>query len=149
MAAWVRVHRVLRLANPLRVWAWDAGCGEYGLDCLREPRMFREAAVVATPWDGHWPGIERGSYADALAHVGRVRFLMESGWDDPIELDVGAPVLNYDGPAWKVIDGNHRLAAAALRGDEHILVSVAGQLDHGAFLLGVTEEALLESGEGE
>ena len=103
---------------------------------------------VAAPWSGGWVGVEAGSQAEAQAHLGRIRYLMEFGWDDAIEIDVGAPVLNYGGPAWKVTDGNHRLVAAALRGDEHILVSVAGQVDYAAELLGVTEEALLE-GEAE
>lgn len=147
MAAWVSVHRVLRLANPLQVWPWDGRCASFGRDCLNQPRMFAEAPLVGVAWDGQWDGIEPGSYREALAHVGRVRYLMQFGWDDAIELDVGIPVLNYSGPEWKVIDGNHRLAAAALRGDEHILVTVGGQLDHATALLGVTEEALTEFGE--
>jgi hypothetical protein len=72
-------------------------------------------------------------------HMGRVRFLAAHGWSDPIEIDVGVPCLGYAGPSWPVIDGNHRLWAAALRGDDFIAVDIAGQVDHAARLLGVPE----------
>jgi hypothetical protein len=62
---------------------------------------------------------------------------------DAIEVDVGCPVLGYGGPKWPVTDGNHRLAAAIVRNDAFISVDVAGQLDHAASLLGVSERALM------
>jgi hypothetical protein len=144
MAAWVSVHRVLRLANPLQSWPWDAVPTGTQCSCLADGQLVRTAQPVAAAWSGGWVGIEPGSQHEAISHLGRIRYLMERGWDDAIEIDVGIPVMQYHGPKWKVLDGNHRLAAAALRGDEHILVTVAGQLDHAAELLGVSEEALLE-----
>lgn len=66
-----------------------------------------------------------------------VRYLAEHGWSDPIEVDIGVPCIGYAGPAWPVLDGNHRVWAAALRGDRFIEADIAGQVDHAARLFRV------------
>ncbi len=96
--------------------------------------MLKTAPEIGEPVPGH---------CGALEHVGRIRYLARHGWSDPIELDVGVPCLGYDGPQWPVTDGNHRLWAAALRGDVSITVDVAGQADHAAMLLGVPEAVIV------
>jgi len=59
-------------------------------------------------------------------HERRVAYLYVHGWDDPIELDVG--VAGFDtGSSYPVYDGNHRIAAAVLRGDSHILANCSGE----------------------
>lgn len=95
--------------------------------------MLANAAEVAQPV---------GANALAADHIGRVRYLARCGWHDPIELDVGVPCLGYPGPSWPVTDGNHRLCAATLRSDEFITADVAGQVDHAAELLGVSESEI-------
>ncbi len=51
-------------------------------------------------------------------------------------IDVGVPALNCY-VRWPLTDGNHRLAAAVIRGDIHIEASVAGDIDYAATLFGV------------
>lgn len=79
-------------------------------------------------------------------HVERVAHLVVNPTDDPIELDVGVPVLNYF-PKWVVTDGNHRLAAAFYRGDETIKASITGQVDYIEDLLGVSQSSF-NAGQG-
>lgn len=49
-----------------------------------------------------------------------------NGWNDPITLDVGLPWAPGYREPWVVADGNHRLYAAILRGDSHILAVLGG-----------------------
>jgi len=69
-------------------------------------------------------------------HAGRIAYLVLNEAADPIEVDVGVPVLRY-WPDWIVLDGNHRLAAAIYSGRSHIAAEVAGQLDYAEELFGV------------
>lgn len=121
----------MRIANPLRDWPW--ACQAPSSDELK--LLLMNAQLEPEP-----------VHTDECAsrHAGRIRYLAESGWSDAIMLDVGIPILGYIGPDWPVTDGNHRLAAASLRGDKTIDVDVSGQLSHAADLLGVTEEYLLD-----
>ena len=130
MSTKVPLRRVLRLCDPRSKWPWN--CPAPDADCLA--RLLGEAAYVSEPI---------GTNARAVDHIGRVRYLAKHGWSDAIELDVGVPCLGYAGPDWPVTDGNHRLWAAAVRGDELIDVDIAGQVDHAAQLLGVSEDQII------
>ncbi|MCI2810347.1 MULTISPECIES: hypothetical protein [Alcaligenaceae] len=55
-------------------------------------------------------------------HVARVATLAITGWDEPITIDLRAC-----SRAWPMTDGNHRLAAAILRGDMFISAFVLGE----------------------
>lgn len=65
-------------------------------------------------------------------NTSRIAYLIQNGWSDteadpkPITVDVG--MSGYT-PQELVIDGNHRIAAAKLRGDEEIKISVMGDVD--------------------
>lgn len=61
-------------------------------------------------------------YPDGRKHAERVAWLALNGWIDAISVD--ASLLESD--KWAIEDGNHRLAAAALRGDEEIEVWIGG-----------------------
>jgi len=61
-------------------------------------------------------------------HVERIAYLVRHGWEDPIEMDLGIPTLQYV-PLWPIEDGHHRFAAALYRGDDTILVDAAGETD--------------------
>jgi len=65
-------------------------------------------------------------------HARRVAYLAHAGWDDGICVDVGVPDMGCH-----IIDGNHRLAAAFIRGDQDILVEPCGSLDYFTELFGV------------
>lgn len=75
--------------------------------------------------------------------VFRIAFLARHGWppaaDDPEPVLVDVGLGNYM-PTWPILDGNHRLAAAMVRGDTHLEVSVQGDWDRGLLVLveGVT-----------
>ena len=122
--------RVAALANPLTDWPWDC---EGPCDEGEFRALVSVAAPVSTPV---------GRSGTAAEHAGRVRFLMAQGWDDPRAIAVGIPAVGYWGPSWPVTDGNHRLAAALIRGDRHVSVEVDGQLSHAAKLLGVNEATM-------
>lgn len=132
MSASVQLEIVLRLCDPRASWPW--ACKAPDEVTLR--RLLVEAPEVAEP-------VAAG--ASAVDHIGRVLYLAKHGWDDPIEIDVGVPCLGYAGPSWPVTDGNHRLWAAALRSDASIKVDVAGQVDHAARLLGVSDVEITDA----
>ncbi|WP_425952933.1 hypothetical protein [Ralstonia pseudosolanacearum] len=85
-------------------------------------------------------------HVDAYQHARRIAWLMTGGWEDPILVDVGVPSLGYS-PSWHVLDGNHRLYAAALRKDRLISVSVQGCLTYAAQRFSVKMDRLMEGQE--
>jgi hypothetical protein len=58
-------------------------------------------------------------------HVARIAWFVVHGWDHPIEVDVGVPSCGCN-PLWPLEDGNHRFAAAIIRGDLSILANMSG-----------------------
>lgn len=102
-------------------------------------RRFTVAEVRAAIKQGRFQKKPWGAYAETGArysHVARIAWLAVSGWHDAVEVDVGVPSLRCF-VKWPVQDGNHRLAAAIVRGDENILASVAGCMDTAFELFGV------------
>ena len=129
MSTTIPIAKILEIANPLKDWIWNcAGVLEKDFQAL-----VAAAPLQALPVKPDAPQIE---------HLGRIRYLIENDWSDPIDIDVGVPSLGYAGPAWPVTDGNHRLAAAALRGDVSIQVDIEGQIDHAAELFGMSSSAI-------
>ena len=72
----------------------------------------------------------------SIDHAARIAFFVQNVACDPIEVDVGCPILGFH-MQWMVQDGNHRLAAAIYAGRTHILASVGGQMDYARRLFGV------------
>lgn len=62
-------------------------------------------------------------------HIARIAYLARTGWSEPIDLDVGIPEMSC-WVDWPITDGNHRFAAAIVRGDQHILSSIAGSCSY-------------------
>lgn len=124
----VSVSRLSEVCNPFAAPPW-ADVTPFGLDAVRraieeglQQELPYSAATSAAPW----------SMAD---HIARIAHLATHGWHEPIEVDVGVPFLDC-WVDWPVTDGNHRLAAALVRGDAFILASVAGCCDYIRELLG-------------
>lgn len=69
-------------------------------------------------------------------HIERIAYLVVHGWKKPIDIDVGVPALGCH-VRWPVIDGNHRLAAAAVRRDVLIDCEVSGSVSFAKELLQV------------
>lgn len=61
----------------------------------------------------------------AVFHITRIAWFVVHGWNDPIHVDVGVPSLGFY-PKWPLEDGNHRFAAAIIRGDRIILANMSG-----------------------
>ncbi|KWT98462.1 hypothetical protein APY03_0597 [Variovorax sp. WDL1] len=69
-------------------------------------------------------------------HIERIAFLVHYGWSEAVAVDVGVPSLGCV-VNWPLTDGNHRLGAALVRGDDVIAASVAGDIDYAFRLFGV------------
>jgi hypothetical protein len=102
----------LRLGGrPPKSWKFPS-CKEYA--CERSESRFKDAY-----------------------HIGRVRYFVENGIVDPIEIDNVCDHGNiYAVPI--IIDGHHRFWAAIIRCDETIPVCYGGRLDLHAWLSGIT-----------
>lgn len=63
-----------------------------------------------------------------IDHIARIAWFVVNGWNDPIDIDVGVPSLGCY-PKWPLEDGNHRLAAAIIRGDRVIPAYMSGSVN--------------------
>ena len=111
-----------------------------------EPRIMSVFKIRAKcdPFKGCcWPGLDRPITIEEVAeamkhsvepksrrqeHVAAISQYVINGWDDPIAIDVGVPSMGCC-PAWLIQDGNHRFAAAIVRGDDTITVNASGVVD--------------------
>lgn len=103
------------------VWSpYDCDVWECG-DCLSTLGVLRclEDGWLTPPSD------EFAVHDHIWHHESRVAWLVIHGWNDPIEVDFGSPVL-WGTDWWAITDGNHRLAAAIYRGEASILADCAG-----------------------
>lgn len=116
----IPVEAIRHVADPLAVSPWDS---------VKKPISVEEVlrAVKQKHIHGGTKCLTRQD------HVRRIAFFVECGWLDPIDIDVG--VRGYW--PWPIADGNHRLAAAIVRGDREILVEIDGDLDYASELFGV------------
>ncbi len=113
---WVDTKVLLKHANPMDHWIWYGKPPPKPLSFQQWHELLHTCKPIHTPvgTDAHW-----------RHHIGRVRALMDTGWDDAIHIDVGIPWLGCQ-PRWIVDDGNHRLVAAALLQLPHIVCDLTG-----------------------
>lgn len=67
-------------------------------------------------------------------HVRRIAYLVVHRWSDPIKIEVWDDMTD---PGWGLDDGNHRHAAALMRGDETILADIRGDFRKAQTLLDI------------
>lgn len=67
-------------------------------------------------------------------HVRRIAYLVVHGWLNPVKIEVWDDMAD---PGWELDDGNHRHAAAIMRGDETILADIRGDLRKARMLLDI------------
>jgi hypothetical protein len=79
-----------------------------------------------------------------LQHAARIAYLMDAGWSDSMQIDIGIPSLGFM-PEWPYEDGNHRLCAAIMRNDDTINVEFSGDIDFAVELFGSDVAAKLEA----
>lgn len=130
---WIRTSVVAQHANPF------SGCWPD----LQEPLTLKEidSCLAACSERLHepfeWEARELtavGKLQRRVEHVQKIAWFVRNGFQEPLEVDVGVPVLRLH-VRHKVTDGNHRLAAALYRssryGEDPLLpLSVAGQVDY-------------------
>ena len=117
----VSVNKLKKICDPFEDSPWGTAVTHAEVKLAIKAGRFREP----------------NDYQNTKDHAGRIACLVVAGWCDPIEIDVGIPVLNYF-PGWIITDGNHRLAAAIYLKQRYIRASVAGQVDYANKLLGVS-----------
>lgn len=114
------VQHIARHAHPLRDPPWP------DLRVCVDEQLIRQAycdliSGRADPNAFSRPLSDR-QYLDGRHHAGRVAWLAMNGWPDTISIDA----TDITRGLWPVSDGNHRLAAALLRGDTHIEAEIGG-----------------------
>jgi hypothetical protein len=133
MPCLIPLRRILNLADPVSCPPWECGLLLSKQDVL-DAIAKRDWLVLP---------VAESEYGNPFAHARRIAYLVEHGWEDPVEIDVGVPSLGCL-PLWPVLDGNHRIYAAVVRADADIFVSVAGDLGYAAHLFGVSAKLLEE-----
>lgn len=111
------------------------GCGAIDEeDVLRQVNDLNNASY-STPLDSE-------NFSSYDFNTARIAYLIHHGWDaadvdvEPITVDIG--MSGYT-PDELVPDGNHRLAAAKIRGDKTVTVCIIGDIDkaHKVFFEGM------------
>jgi len=120
---------VIPLAVLLEYWdptiddVW--GCGAINSDdVLSQVNDFNKASYPTR--------LDAENFSSYDFNTARIAYLIQHGWDapdvdaEPVTVDIG--MSGYT-PDELVPDGNHRIAAAKIRGDMNIAVSVIGDID--------------------
>ena len=115
----VSVTDLLDLWNPFQAWLDEPVTTAEINTAIQQNRLDCRPFETVTLQEE-----ERRQY-----HVERIAWLVPHRDDNPITIDVGAPSLGYPPrrQPFDFIDGNHRLCAAAYRGDPVILVAYDGE----------------------
>lgn len=103
-------------SEPYDIWGTRVTLQDI-LDCIKNN------VIESTPYF-----VAQMQGIDNYNHAARIAYLVKNRDTTPIELDVGCPSLGYYDMS--VSDGNHRVVAAMIRGDDTILVYVGGELSY-------------------
>lgn len=121
------IARVLKVCDPFsNPWTDEPFTVEDVKLAIAENRL-REISYSKCPNPNSWT---------TQMHIERIAFLAVRGWTGAIAVDVGVPRLGCY-VSWPVQDGNHRMAAGVVRGDQFILSCVGGSVDYAFELFGV------------
>lgn len=124
---------LLEYCDPTLDDPW--GCGRISkddvLDCIEFEQPISEI-----------PDYDDELFMSYGYNVARIAHFLQAGWDEPdkdhepITIDIG--LVGYL-PNYLIVDGNHRVAAAKLRGDEMIRIEIIGSLEkaEAVFLQGI------------
>jgi hypothetical protein len=123
----IPIGRILAVTNPLACPPWHDGTevSEGGVaSALAESRFERR------PYSSDMTTVGRQDWT-SRQHEERIAWLLANPSSDPIEVEI-----SVYGDA-EVDDGMHRLYAAAMRGDESVLIRIGGFIDYSPQVLGV------------
>lgn len=113
---------LLEYCDPTLDDPW--GCGRILKDDVLDCIEFGEPIAKMPDYDGRL-------FRSYEYNVARIAHFFQSGWakleadTEPITVDIG--LAGY-APSYLIVDGNHRVAAAKLRGDRLIRVEIIGDL---------------------
>lgn len=124
----VPVKAVLALCDPIKTSPWIGG-------------RVTKAMILRHLKNGRMQPAPVMSDASSYKQAGRIAHLVDRGWNDPIQIDVGIPSMGCY-VEWPVVDGNHRLAAASIREDEFIAAEISGSVRYAADLFGIDESQI-------
>lgn len=132
MPVQIPVKTLIKLGyNPFSNCPW--GCKVTKANVTAALKANRLVAIPDETWAAD--SIRHGK-PSPVYHEERIAYLVKNGWNDPIQIDVGIPSMNCH-VDWMVIDGNHRVAAAIMRGDTTISAQVGGSIDYAQELFGM------------
>lgn len=119
----VPVAALQTIADPVSTPPWDRTRPSWDADEVRRRASARDYDPC-----GHVPWLmnphRRGAKDEGPIHMARVAWLMNN--EHAPEVTIGAAEIITDYGNWPILDGNHRLAAAILRGDEEIDLVIHG-----------------------
>lgn len=125
----LKVQELLALCNPFDAFGCEdnpiehdevLACLADGRECLSHTPVWFENARARKPVSAE---------EMRQRHVQKIAYFVKHKAHTPISVDVGVPSMNCN-PEHLVDDGNHRFAAAIIRGDTTISVTVGGDLEH-------------------
>lgn len=122
--------------DPFEKMVWD--CPEFTREEVLSSVALEEE--ISIPYD---EDVQDAVVGQSSYHISRIAYLFRHGWDESGN-DFHTPILEvsfgydaYDLGRHPLLDGNHRLAAAVLRGDEFFTVYVDGDLDRAEEMFGI------------
>lgn len=107
---------LLEAVNPSMNPPWNGMDFDYSPITLDE---VKESEAVSKPLKGE-TCFRLSQMNGRDDHAGRIRWLIENGWSDPIKIDLTCYI-------WPIVDGNHRLAAAFFQNHKTIKAIVTGE----------------------
>lgn len=119
----VPVAALQAIADPVSTPPWDRTRPSWDADEVRRRASARDYDPCGhVPWfmNPH----RRGAKDEGPIHMARVAWLMNN--EHAPEVTIGAAETITDYGDWPILDGNHRLAAAILRGDQEIDLVIHG-----------------------
>lgn len=128
------IARILDIANPIQTPPWRDADG-LSIDLVNAAIQRRERASSVE--------VVGEARTGAKGHAERIAKLFMTSWADPIVIDFGVPSMGRH-PTWAIWDGNHRLYAAALRGDRAILSTIDGSIAAAEMALGISIGSLFD-----
>lgn len=127
----VKVARLLAVCDPFtNPW----GGKPFTPDEVRQ--AVAEGKLKATPYSKENGAPRRGGRWSRREHIEHIAWLVVNGWSKPVDIDVGVPSMGCT-VKWPLQDGNHRLAAAHVRGDKTLPAVVSGCVQTAFKMLGV------------
>lgn len=125
----VPVATLVELCNPLACWMEQSS--PITAKAVRECIKAGQADLCDTPT---WSQIAFGQakitpQENRARHIRKIAYFVLNPINDPIDIDVGFQAMGCLPPSHMVQDGNHRLAAAIIKGETTVCARVNGGVE--------------------